>query len=129
MKLLLDTHALLWVLGDTERLGADTGRVLADDDNAVFVSVVSLWEIVVKCRVGQLKADITAIVAQMAPASKIQLLAMMPPHLIALNSLPFHEQHRDPFDHLIIAQAIAEGMTLVTRDQRAALYPVQTMAA
>jgi PIN domain nuclease of toxin-antitoxin system len=129
VKLLLDTHALLWVLGETERLGADTGRILADDDNAVFVSVVSLWEIVVKCRVGKLQADITAIVAQMAPASKIQLLGMTPPHLIALNSLPFHEQHRDPFDHLIIAQAIAEGMTLVTRDQRAALYPVQTMSA
>ena len=48
-------------------------------------------------------------------------------HLIALNSLPFREQHRDPFDHLIIAQAISEGMTLVTQDQRAALYPVQIM--
>ena len=127
MNLLLDTHALLWVLGDPERLKAETRRVLADADNAVFVSVVSLWEIVVKCRIGKLQADIASITARMAPASKMQLLGITPQHLIALNSLPFREQHRDPFDHLIIAQAISEGMTLVTQDQRAALYPVQIM--
>ncbi|MEA2727694.1 MAG: hypothetical protein QOF70_2169 [Acetobacteraceae bacterium] len=128
MKLLLDTHALLWVRGEPERLKADTRRVLADDDNAVFVSVVSLWEIVVKCRIGKLQADIATIIARMAPESKIQLLGIKPQHLIALNSLPFREQHRDPFDHLIIAQAISEGMTLVTQDQNAPLYPVQIMS-
>lgn len=127
MNLLLDTHALLWVLGDPERLKAETRCVLADADNAVFVSVVSLWEIVVKCRIGKLQADIASITARMAPASKMQLLGITPQHLIALNSLPFREQHRDPFDHLIIVQAISEGMTLVTQDQRAALYPVQIM--
>jgi PIN domain nuclease of toxin-antitoxin system len=127
VNLLLDTHALLWVLGDPERLKAETRRVLADADNAVFVSVVSLWEIVVKCRIGKLQADIASITARMAPASKMQLLGITPQHLIALNSLPFREQHRDPFDHLIIVQAISEGMTLVTQDQRAALYPVQIM--
>jgi PIN domain nuclease of toxin-antitoxin system len=129
VKLLLDTHALLWVLGEPERLKTETRRVLADDDNAVFVSVVSLWEIVVKCRVGKLEADVAAIAARMAPASKIQRLDITPQHLIALNSLPFHERHRDPFDHLLIAQAISEGMTLVTQDQHAALYPVRIMPA
>jgi PIN domain nuclease of toxin-antitoxin system len=128
VKLLLDTHALLWVLGDLERLKVETRGILAHDDNAVFVSVVSLWEIVVKCRVGKLEADIAAITARLAPASKIQLLGIAPQHLVGLNSLPFHEQHRDPFDHLIIAQAIREGMTLVTQDQNAALYPVRIMS-
>jgi PIN domain nuclease of toxin-antitoxin system len=127
VKLLLDTHVLLWVRGEPERLQAETRRALADDDNEVFVSVVSLWEIVVKCRIGKLQADIAAIIARMAPASKMQLLGITAQHLIALNGLPFREQHRDPFDHLIIAQAISEGMTLVTRDQHALLYPVHVM--
>jgi PIN domain nuclease of toxin-antitoxin system len=117
VNLLLDTHALLWVRGDPERLKAETRRILADDENMVFVSVVSLWEIVVKCRVGKLQADIDAITARLAPASKIQLLGITPQHLMALASLPFCQQHRDPFDHMLIAQAISEGMTLVTQDQ------------
>jgi PIN domain nuclease of toxin-antitoxin system len=125
VKFLLDTHALLWVRGDPDRLKPETRRVLADDDNAVFISVVSLWEIVVKCRIGKLDADIDAITARLAPASKIQLLGITPQHLMALDVLPFHQHHRDPFDHLIIAQSIAEGMTLVTRDRNAQLYPVR----
>ena len=128
MKLLLDTHALLWVRGDPDRLKAETRRILADAGNAVFVSVVSLWEIVVKRRIGQLEADVAAIIAGMAPASKIQLLGVTPQHLVVLNHLPIHQHHRDPFDHLIIAQAISEGMTLVTQDQNAPLYPVQIMS-
>lgn len=128
MKLLLDTHALLWVLAEPDRLRPATQRSLADAANDVAVSVVSLWEIMVKCRVGKLDADIAAITAQFAPASKLQLLGITPQHLHALNRLPFHAQHRDPFDHLIIAQAISEGMTLVTQDANAQLYPVQMMA-
>ena len=89
MKLLLDTHALLWVLGDPGRLKAETRRVLAEAGNAVFVSVVSLWEIVVKRRVGKLEADIASITAQMAPASKMQLLGITPQHLHALDTCRF----------------------------------------
>jgi PIN domain nuclease of toxin-antitoxin system len=128
LKLLLDTHAFLWALADPDRLDPKTRHILADKHTTVFVSVVSLWEIVVKCRVGKLAADIVSITAQLAPASKIQLLDLSPLHLHALSILPFHEQHRDPFDHLIIAQAIVEGMTLVTRDRNAPLYPVPLMA-
>jgi PIN domain nuclease of toxin-antitoxin system len=128
VKLLLDTHALLWVLGDPDRLKPETHRILTDGGNTVSVSVVSLWEIVVKCRVGKLDADIVSITEQLEPASKIQLLGIMPEHLHMLNNLPFHQQHRDPFDHLIIAQAIFEDMTLVTRDKNAPLYPVRVMS-
>lgn len=127
MKLLLDTHALLWVLADPDRLASGTQSSLADSANAVFVSVVSLWEIVVKRRIGKLDADIASINAQLAPASKLQLLGISAQHLHALDSLPVHQQHRDPFDHLIVAQALFEGMTLVTNDQHAPLYPVQIM--
>lgn len=129
MKLLLDTHALLWVWGDPERLKAETRQVLANDANAVFVSVVSLWEIVIKCRIGKLRVDVASVMARLAPVSKIQLLGITPQHLIALKDLPLRQQHRDPFDHLIVAQAMSEGMTLVTQDQNASLYPAQIMSA
>lgn len=127
MKFLLDTRVLLWVVGDAGRLKPETQRTLADDGNTIFVSVVSLWEIAVKFRIGKLEADVALIAAQLAPASKIQLLGITPQHLITLNNLPIREQHRDPFEHLIIAQAISEDMTLVTQDRHAPLYPVQIM--
>lgn len=128
MKLLLDTHALLWVLGEPGRFSAETLRTLANTHNAVFVSVVSLWEIALKRRIGKLDADIDAITAQLSPASKIQLLGLHPRHLATLDRLPYHEQHRDPFDHLLIAQAIAEDMIFVTKDQNAPLYQARIMA-
>jgi PIN domain nuclease of toxin-antitoxin system len=128
MKLLLDTRVLLWLLND-DRLGAEGRAALTDPSSQPFVSVVSLWEIVIKKRVGKLKADVGAITAQMAPASKLQWLGITPGHLLALDQLRIQGDHKDPFDHLIIAQAIDEGMTLVTRDRNAALYPVRILAA
>jgi len=91
--------------------------------------VATLWEIVIKHRLGKLKANIGTIAAQMAPASKLQWLGITPAHLLALDKLPILGQHKDPFDHLIIAQAISEGMTLVTRDRNAGLYPVPLLMA
>jgi PIN domain nuclease of toxin-antitoxin system len=128
MRLLLDTHVLLWLLND-DRLSAEARRAMADPESAVFVSVVSLWEIIIKRRIRKLTADVAAIAAQMAPASKLQWLGITEAHLLALDGLPVHQQHRDPFDHLIIAQAISEGMTLVTRDGNAVLYPVPLLPA
>jgi PIN domain nuclease of toxin-antitoxin system len=128
MRLLLDTHVLLWLLND-DQMSAEARLVLRDPNSVLFVSVVSLWEIVVKQRAGKLKADIDAITAQMAPASKLQWLGITPDHLVTLSGLPIHPQHKDPFDHLIIAQAIADQMTLVTRDRHAPLYPVRVLSA
>jgi PIN domain nuclease of toxin-antitoxin system len=128
MKLLLDTHVLIWLLND-DPLSAEAGLALTDPGSVLFVSVVSLWEIVIKHRTGKLKADIVAITAQMAPASKLQWLGIAPDHLLALSRLPILQQHKDPFEHLIIAQAIADQMTLVTRDPNAPLYPVRVLAA
>jgi PIN domain nuclease of toxin-antitoxin system len=125
LKILLDTHVLLWILSDPDRLSNETHHVLVASDNEIFVSLVSLWEIVVKRRTGKLKVDLAAIIAHLAPASRIQPLALTPQHLLALDALPFHDKHRDPFDHLIIAQAITEGMLLITQDRHASLYPVR----
>ena len=112
MRLLLDTHALLWWLNDDERLGSHARRLIGDPENDVLVSAVSLWEITVKLRIGKLDADIEEIVA-ILPDQGFDRLDITDAHLIALATLPLH--HRDPFDHLRMAQAVAEGAYLVRR--------------
>lgn len=122
MKLLLDTHTLLWWLADDRRLGQAARTRIADPGNDILVSVVSLWEIVVKLRVGKLEANIGAIERAMV-RDGFQRLAITPAHLTVLATLPLH--HRDPFDHLLIAQALDEDAVLVSEDQNMPLYPVR----
>jgi PIN domain nuclease of toxin-antitoxin system len=119
VKLLLDTHALLWWLSDDDRLGARVRKVIADPANDVFVSVVVLWEIVVKQRVGKLRADVKDI-WEAIDRDGFRLLDISVAHLLTLVGLPTH--HRDPFDHLLIAQAITEGATLVSDDRHMPKY-------
>ncbi len=125
MKLLLDTHALLWWLSDDDRIGGQARALIADPGNDVLVSVVSLWEIVVKVRVGKLEADIREIEGA-CDRSGFVSINVRPDHLRVLATLPMH--HRDPFDHLLIAQAIAEDAAFVTDDRHAARYPVQAVS-
>ena len=122
MRLLLDTHALLWWLANDERLGSRARELIADPGNDVLVSVVSLWEIVVKIRVGKLEADVAEIVDDMQREHFV-LLDIDVAHLLALAGLQMH--HRDPFDHLLIAQAIAEEATFVSDDRNAGRYPAR----
>lgn len=124
MKLLLDTHALLWWLADDNRIGPQARNLIANPGNDVLVSVVSLWEVVVKQRAGKLNADIGSILAAVE-RNDFSLLAISPAHLLKLAVLPFH--HRDPFDHLLIAQAVAEGATFLSKDQNPLRYPVQAV--
>jgi PIN domain nuclease of toxin-antitoxin system len=124
LKLLLDTHALLWWLADDARLGPQARGLIADPAHDVLVSVVSLWEIALKARLNKLTADIqeifTAIDRQGFVSVEIRRV-----HLVTQAGLPVH--HRDPFDHLLIAQAIAEGAALVSDDRRLSRYPVRTV--
>ena len=122
MKLLLDTHALLWWLSDDPRLGDDARGLIAEPANDILVSAASLWEILVKLRAGKLVADIREILEEMK-AQGFELLGIGPAHLLALATLPMH--HRDPFDHLLIAQAIAEEATFLSEDGRIPQYPVR----
>lgn len=124
MRLLLDTHALLWWLADDGQLGARAREPIADPGNDVLVSIASLWEILVKRRVGKLEADIGEI-ADAIGRDGFTLLGIGIAHLRTLAGLPMH--HRDPFDHLLIAQAIAEDAAFVSADRHAALYPVQVI--
>lgn len=127
MKLLLDTHALLWWLSDDARLGQQARALIADPGNAVLVSAVSLWEIVVKVRVGKLDADIGEI-ATAIERQGFGVLGIDPAYLTVLAGLPLHADHRDPFDHLLIAQAITEGATFVSEDRNTPRYPVDVLS-
>ncbi len=119
MRLLLDTHALLWWLANDAALGTQACKLVADPENEVLVSIVSLWEIVVKRRIGKLDVDIVDV-ARAIPRAGFSLLPISTVHLAELARLPLH--HRDPFDHLLIAQAMAERATFVSEDRHTPLY-------
>jgi PIN domain nuclease of toxin-antitoxin system len=124
VRLLLDTHALLWWLSDDAQLGQYVRDLIADPANDVLVSVVSLWEIQVKARVGKLTADIAGILKEIE-AQAFELLPINPAHLVRLATLPMH--HKDPFDHLLIAQALVEAAIFVSEDRHIPDYAVQVV--
>ncbi len=121
MRLLLDTHALLWWLADDDRLGPRARGLIEAPGNDVLVGVASLWETVVKARVGTLEADIGGIVDAVGREG-FTLLGIGAEHLLTLAGLPAH--HRDPFDHLLIA----EDAAFVSADRNAPAYPVRVVA-
>lgn len=121
MKLLLDTHALLWWLADDPRLGHDARRAIEDPTNQILVSDVSLWEIAIKVGIGKLRVDVGAAVEAIRSRG-LEQLGLRPPHLTTLAALERH--HRDPFDHMLVAQALVEGATLMTDDAQLTAYPI-----
>lgn len=126
MKLLLDTHALLWWLADDAQLGPRARDLIADPGNTVLVSTASLWEIAVKRRIGKLEADPGEIMAAL-DGEGFDRLDIGTAHLLALTELPMLPEHRDPFDHLLIAQAIAEDATFISEDRHTPRYAVRSM--
>jgi PIN domain nuclease of toxin-antitoxin system len=122
VRLLLDTHALLWWLSDDPTLGAKARDLIADPANDVAVSTASLWELVIKARIGKLEADITEV-ERAIDQEGFQRLGIEPEHLAELARLPTH--HRDPFDHLLIAQARSEKLQLISADRHFAAYEVE----
>ena len=100
-------------------------KAISDPTNEVVVSLVCVWEIAIKIRVGKLKADLSMIEGRIE-AEGFMRLSIEAAHLRALMPLPMH--HRDPFDHLLIAQARVEGLTFVTADRHAAAYDVAILA-
>lgn len=122
MKVLLDTHVLLWALGDDPRLSADH-RAIISGPGALFVSAATVWEIAIKRALGKLTApaDLTRTIAQ----AGCQPLAITWRHAEAAGALP--PLHADPFDRLLIAQAQVEGLALATADRAIAAYTVETV--
>ena len=124
MNLLLDTHAVLWWLDDDPRLSPHAREAIEDPANQVFVSTASLWEIAIKIRIGKLRVDLADVIA-LLPQQGFRLLDIKTDHLQVLATLPAH--HRDPFDHLLIAQAITEELTFLSNDRHVKSYPVASI--
>jgi len=113
VRLLLDTHILLWWLSDDPALPDRAAALIADRDNEVFASAISIWEVAVKSHLGKIAADPEQIEAA-ARDSGLEPLAFSSKHALTVARLPVH--HRDPFDRALVAQAIAEPLHLVTHD-------------
>ena len=126
MRLLLDTHAFLWFIDDSPMLST-TGKSLLEAENELLLSVGSLWEIAVKLRLGKLTVAMPteALMTQHLTANNIDVLSISVPHLIQVSTLPLH--HRDPFDRLIVAQAIVEQIPIVSADPAFDAYPIQRL--
>ena len=123
MKLLLDTHILLWWLADDPRLPRSAATAIADGESLVAVSAASAWEIAIKRAAGRLEAPDDLLGA--IEANNFGSLSISPAHALAAGALPAH--HADPFDRMLIAQARAEGLTVVTVDGRFSDYNVELL--
>jgi PIN domain nuclease of toxin-antitoxin system len=120
VKLLLDTHALLWLLTDDLRLSQRSREAIERPDAGMLVSAVNVWEIAIKRAIGKLPAPRNLI--ELIERAGAELLSITVEHAHATARLPLH--HRDPFDRLLVAQAQIEGCALVTRDAAIAAYGV-----
>lgn len=121
MKLLLDTNALIWWMEDNPNLGPRARQLIADRANDVFVSIASPWEISIKYRIEKMEQCGSAILNALGE-EKMTVLGITSAHLEALEGLPRH--HRDPFDHIILAQAKVEGARIITSDRIMTAYGV-----
>lgn len=129
MRLLLDTHVLLWALAEPDELSTSARRAIADGGNDVAVSAASLWEIAIKYALGKLQLPEVPS-AWLPPALEqlgVEVLPIGATHALEVEALP--ALHRDPFDRMIVAQARIDGFTVVTRDPAVMAYGVATLGA
>ena len=119
LRLLLDTHALIWALSGPRRLPPRVASEVRNPENEVYLSPVGTWEIAIKAALGKIDVDV-ATVAAGAHDAGFEELAVTIAHTIQLSTLPAH--HRDPFDRLLVAQAMVERLTIVTHDPLLARY-------
>ncbi|MEH2382615.1 MAG: type II toxin-antitoxin system VapC family toxin [Nostoc sp.] len=127
MRALLDTHAFIWWVTNDPKLSANARNVIADSGNILFLSVVSVWEIVIKNKLGKL--TLPEPVEQYIPSrlaiNRFESLPIQMSHVLQVASLP--SIHRDPFDRILIAQSQVENLPIVTIDQLITQYLVQTI--
>ena len=123
MNFLLDTHVMLWFLNDDAKLAPEV-RDEIEKCNQVFVSIISLWEVAIKLNIGKLKLDFRDL-SKALDDSNITILNVIVSDFYAYINLPLH--HKDPFDRILISQAINRSMTLVSQDYKFNLYPVKLL--
>lgn len=126
MGFLLDTHTFLWWLDGSKHLGSQASDAISDRSNDVFLSLASVWELSIKISLRKLKLrKPLADIVEGCGDQGIRLLSIKPEHCFEVGRLGFH--HRDPFDRLLVAQAICEGLTFLTRDEALKAYDVNIL--
>ena len=127
MRLLIDTHVLLWAVGAPERLSDTARETLSTAGHQVAIGTASLWEIAIKVSRGRLDlaADWQAAIERGRMHMGARWLTVEPTHCGRVATLPWH--HRDPFDRMLIAQALCENMTLISKDAAFTKYPVDVL--
>jgi PIN domain nuclease of toxin-antitoxin system len=120
---LLDTHTAIWFFNGNESLSQTANSIIRDLSNDVFISISSVWELAIKIGIGKLDfAGKAEGFVRLAEKNEITIIPITTSHLTVLESLPMI--HRDPFDRLLVATAIAEQMTIITADENIARYDV-----
>jgi PIN domain nuclease of toxin-antitoxin system len=122
VRILLDTHVFLWWAVDDPRLSAELRLALESPDNQVYLSSVSVWEIVIKQGLGRIRLPDNPADWLQAYVTQYGLLPLAIEHSHALTIRDLPPKHRDPFDRMLVAQAVCEGMTLATADQAISQY-------
>ena len=127
MNLLLDTHAFLWFIAGSDDLSAVARDLIEEPGNQPFLSAASLWEMAIKLSLGKLHLALPfeELVPEQMMLNGIQFLPIEISHVVPVVTLPFH--HRDPFDRLLIAQAMVEQIPIVSGDPAFDPYPVQKL--
>lgn len=127
MKCLLDTHAFIWLTTEDPKLSSIARDCILDGRTTLYLSSASIWEIVIKCSIGKLKlpGHPQTFVAKQLATNYIEELPITFKHAFHLQQLPDH--HKDPFDRMLVAQAIVEKLSIITIDQLIAQYPVKTI--
>jgi PIN domain nuclease of toxin-antitoxin system len=125
VKYLLDTHALLWITTNDSRLSSKAKEIYLNAENYIFFSIASIWELAIKSGMGKIKfeKDLEEFVEIHIKGNNIEILKIELPHVFRIENLPFH--HRDPFDRLIIAQAIEDNISILGNDILFDKYNIQ----
>lgn len=128
MKILLDTHALIWFVEDDEKLPDSLKVILSQKNNSIFVSVASLWEMAIKISLNKLSISVSFDeVIELVKSNGFEILQISESHLSELLKLPFI--HRDPFDRILVAQSSSEDFLFVSRDEIFNSYEVRRLLA
>ena len=127
MKVLLDTHTFLWWITDDRRLSLRAREVISNEENELFISAATGWEIAIKVRIGRLELpdDPERFVPEQLRINNFKPLSVGMDHALHVSILPDH--HRDPFDRMLIAQAQVEGMPIVSADPNIEKYQVEVI--
>lgn len=125
MKYLLDTHALLWITTDNPKLSLKVKDIYLNAENEILFSIASLWELAIKSSIGKIsfKKDLDEFIEEHVKGNNIEILGIKLPHVLRIEKLLFH--HRDPFDRLIIAQAIENNLMILGNDKIFDKYKVK----